>query len=116
MDTDKSIRAALDAEIDRLEHARALLGCHTSTARRAAGVSSKPAVRFKPAQEDEREGQSDARCTKGYLVQSEAKIVGSAFTSKVHDGAEMISQPEAAENEVIDRPQLHESEPFDVRR
>jgi len=29
--------------------------------------------------EDEREGQSEARCTKGYLAQSEEMIVSSAF-------------------------------------
>jgi len=47
MDTDKSIRAALDAEIDRLEQARALLDPHISRARRVASVSSKPAARYK---------------------------------------------------------------------
>jgi len=42
-------------------------------------VSSGPTARFKPTQEDEREGQSEAWCTKDYLAQSEAMIVNAAL-------------------------------------
>jgi hypothetical protein len=42
MDTDKSMRAALDAEIDRLEQARALLDCLLAPAELRPGESATP--------------------------------------------------------------------------
>jgi hypothetical protein len=69
MDTNKSIRAALDAEIDRLEQAKAVLDCHTSPARPVGTLSSKPTARFyakksaaahQPATEQERKDDASA--------------------------------------------------------
>jgi hypothetical protein len=52
MNTIKSRLTALDAEIDRLKQARALLDCNASTPTRASPVTSKHRVRLTPLRKE----------------------------------------------------------------